>query len=256
MRPAPGGSHHCCGLRQVRCFALARCYCAALIAFGFGGITRRCIAGQAPSRKLWHTRSRRQCWGAGLHHPTFAATHCLTTHSSRSCFATRLNSSVRPRQASGGILMKIQHAVAAGLVVTIMSGCATVTYGDKSAEATLRELQPVPGRVSLYVCREKAAFVGAGNRTTAIVDNKPIGTLKPNNFAHVVVEPGPHSVYIEHNPGGKSGVLNLDTRADEVPIIWVGMTGHGWGVLTVDQFKSRSEAESCVRQGQYAIPTE
>ncbi|WP_146098511.1 DUF2846 domain-containing protein [Xanthomonas arboricola] len=152
--------------------------------------------------------------------------------------------------------MKIQHAVAAGLVVTTMSGCATVTYGDKSAEATLRELQPVPGRVSLYVCREKAAFVGAGNRTTAIVDNKPIGTLKPNNFAHVVVEPGPHSVYIEHNPGGKSGVLNLDTRADEVPIIWVGMTGHGWGVLTVDQFKSRSEAESCVRQAQYAIPTE
>ena len=34
--------------------------------------------------------------GAWLHHPTFAATHCLTTHSSRSCFATRLNSSVRP----------------------------------------------------------------------------------------------------------------------------------------------------------------
>ncbi|PPT43407.1 hypothetical protein XarjCFBP7653_00140 [Xanthomonas arboricola] len=30
-----------------------------------------------------------------MHHPTFAATHCLTTHSSRSCFATRLNSSVR-----------------------------------------------------------------------------------------------------------------------------------------------------------------
>ena len=56
----------------------------------------RCIAGQAPSCKLWHTRSGRQCWGAWLHHPTFAATHCLTTHSSRSCFATRLNSSVRP----------------------------------------------------------------------------------------------------------------------------------------------------------------
>ncbi|UDI81988.1 hypothetical protein XCM_13360 [Xanthomonas citri pv. mangiferaeindicae] len=33
--------------------------------------------------------------GAWLHHPTFEATHCLTTHSSRSCFATRLNSGVR-----------------------------------------------------------------------------------------------------------------------------------------------------------------
>ncbi|MCW1984175.1 hypothetical protein FHY25_004259 [Xanthomonas arboricola] len=96
MRLDPESSHHRCGVWQVRCFALARCYCAALGAVGFGGITHRCIAGQAPSRKLWHTRSRRQCWGAWLHHPTFAATHCLTTHSSRSCFATRLNSGVRP----------------------------------------------------------------------------------------------------------------------------------------------------------------
>ncbi len=152
--------------------------------------------------------------------------------------------------------MKIQSAVMAGLALITLSGCATVTYGDKSTEATLRELRPVSGKVSLYVCREDAAFVGAGNRTTAVVDNKPIGTLKPNNFAHVVVEPGPHEVYIEHNPGGRSGVLKVDTRADEVPIVWVGMTGRGWGVLTVDHFESRSEAESCVREAEYAIPTE
>ena len=77
---------------------MARRSRAALGAVGFGGITHHCISGQAPSRKLWQTRSRRQCWGAWLHHPTFAATHCLTTHSSRRCFATRLNSSVRPQR--------------------------------------------------------------------------------------------------------------------------------------------------------------
>lgn len=152
--------------------------------------------------------------------------------------------------------MNCIRTIVAGLVLIFLSGCATVQYGDKSIEATLRELQPVDGKVSLYVCRENAAFVGAGNRTTAIVDNKPIGTLKPNNFAHTVVEPGPHDIYIEHNPGGKSGVLKVDTKANEVPIIWVGMTGHGWGVLTVDQFESRSEAENCVRQAQYAVPAE
>ncbi|WP_156900016.1 hypothetical protein [Luteimonas mephitis] len=120
----------------------------------------------------------------------------------------------------------------------------------------LRNLQPIPGKVSLYVCREKAAFVGAGNRTTAVVDGNPIGTLKPSNFAHTVLAPGSHDVYIEHNPGGKSGVLKIETLADEVPILWVGMTGHGWGVLTVDHFSTRSDAESCVRQAQYAVPAE
>jgi hypothetical protein len=144
--------------------------------------------------------------------------------------------------------------VAISAVLICVSGCATVKYGDKNTEATLRDLQPISGKVSLYVCREKAAFVGAGNRTTAIVDGNSIGTLKPNNFAHAVVAPGSHDVYIEHNPGGKSGVLKIEAAADEVPIVWVGMTGHGWGVLTVDNFSSRSEAENCVRQAQYAVP--
>lgn len=152
--------------------------------------------------------------------------------------------------------MKYVNTVAIGAVLICASGCATVKYGDKDAEATLRGFQPISGKVSLYVCREKAAFVGAGNRTTAVVDNNPIGTLKPNNFAHTVLEPGSHDIYIEHNPGGKSGVLKIETRADEVPILWVGMTGHGWGALTVDHFASRSEAENCVRQAQYAVPTE
>jgi hypothetical protein len=156
----------------------------------------------------------------------------------------------------GSSEMNCIRTIVTGSILILLSGCATVQYGDKSTEATLRELQPVSGKVSLYVCRENAAFVGAGNRTTAVVDNKPIGTLKPNSFAHAVVEPGPHDIYIDHSPGGKSGVLKVDTKANEVPILWVGMTGHGWGVLTVDQFESRSEAENCVRQAQYAVPAE
>lgn len=150
--------------------------------------------------------------------------------------------------------MKRVIALWAGLAVIATSGCATVAYGDKATEAALRELRPVPGKVSLYVCREAAAFVGAGNRTTAVVNQTAIGTLKPNNFAHTVVEPGSHSIYIEHNPGGKSGVLTIDTQANEVPILWVGMTGRGWGALTVDHFPNRSEAEACVKNASYAVP--
>jgi hypothetical protein len=80
--------------------------------------------------------------------------------------------------------------------------------------------------------------------------------LKPGNFAHTVVEPGSHDIHIDRSPGGKSGTLTIDTKANDVPIVWVGVTGHGWGVLTVDEFEDRAEAERCVQAAKYALPTE
>lgn len=150
--------------------------------------------------------------------------------------------------------MTLVRASIAILSVLSLVGCANLKYGDKETEAKLRELKPVPGKTSLYVCREKAAFVGAGNRTTAMVDNQDIGTMTPNNFTHTVVEPGKHDIHVKLNPGGNSGTLTIQTLADEVPILWVGVTGGGFGALTVDHFSSRSEAEACVKGAEYAIP--
>jgi len=87
---APDSGHHRWGPRQVRRFARVHSCCAALIAFGLGAIARRGVAGQVPPHKLWHTRSRRQCWGARLRHPTLSTTRCLTARSSRIYFATWL----------------------------------------------------------------------------------------------------------------------------------------------------------------------
>src|SRR5262245_4824292 len=159
---------------------------------------------------------------------------------SRSC------SAVSPRSSLTG-------RIVLGASVLLLGGCASVSYGDKQAEARLRELQPVPGKTSLYVCRENAALMGAGNRTTVFVDKQPIGTLKPNNFAHTVVEPGSHDIYIKRNPGGDSGILTIASQAGEVVIIWVGMTGGGWGALTVDHFSNRGEGDSCVKGAEYAV---
>jgi hypothetical protein len=145
------------------------------------------------------------------------------------------------------------YMVAASLA---LSGCATVQYGSKEAETSLRNLAPTVGKTSLYVCREAAAFVGAGNRTTVMVNNRSIGTLKPNNFAYTLVEPGAHEVFIKYNPGGNSGVLNITSQPGEVVILWVGMTGGGFGVLTIDNFSSKREAENCVKGAEYAVPAE
>ena len=148
--------------------------------------------------------------------------------------------------------MKLQCTAIAALFVISLGGCATIKYGDKDTEARLRQLQPIPDKTSLYVCRE-AAFLGGGNRTTAVVDGKPIGTLQRNNFAHTVVDPGTHDIYIQRNPGGDSGTLQIRTQAGEVAIVWAGKTGGGFGVLTVDFFSNRTEAERCIKGAEYVV---
>ena len=137
-------------------------------------------------------------------------------------------------------------------------GCGTVKYGDKEAEAALKRLTPVSNKVSLYACREPAAFVGAGAKATVIVANQPIGTLRPNNFAHVVLEPGAYEIYIRRESIGtsNSGVLKVDGKAGEVAIIWVGVVAAGFGGLTLDFFPTRAEAERCVKGAEYAVRAE
>ncbi|MBB3802558.1 hypothetical protein FHR47_002825 [Xanthomonas arboricola] len=123
MQSAPGGSHRRCGLGWLRFFALAGRFRATFLAFGFGAPRASGSLGKLQPTTCGNTRSRRQCWGAGLQHPTFAVTHRLTTHSSRSCFATRLNSSVRPwwsKSAGGPGFGKLAGVHAVGrLAVTV-----------------------------------------------------------------------------------------------------------------------------------------
>lgn len=149
--------------------------------------------------------------------------------------------------------MNFNRTAVAIFFVLSLSGCAAVKYGDKDVEAKLQELQPIPGKTSLYVCREAAVFAGAGNLATAVVNGHPIGTLKPNNFAHTVVDAGSHDIHVKRNPGGDSGTLKIQTQIGEVVIVWVGMTGSGFGVLTVDHFSTKGDAEQCVRGAEYAV---
>ena len=69
-------------------------------------------------------------------------------------------------------------------------------YGNKDAEIELKLLQPIPGKVSLYVCRENVGLFAAGTSAIAYVDNIAIGTLQSNNFAHVILPPGKHHIYL------------------------------------------------------------
>jgi hypothetical protein len=137
----------------------------------------------------------------------------------------------------------------------LLGGCASFQTGDKGTEAELKKLISVPGKTSLYICRESAFLVAAGVRTRILVDNEEIGTVKPNTFVHTVVEPGKHGVLLRHDGlgSGTGGLITIDTKPNEVAFLWVGVTGKGFGVLTVDHFDTKQEAIDCVTNATYSV---
>jgi|SRR5690606_2812564 len=143
-------------------------------------------------------------------------------------------------------------------VASCLGGCATYQVGGADAAAQLKRLDPIAGKGSVYVCREPALLVARGVKTEVYVDNENIGTLKQNSFVHTAVEPGKHGVLLRHDGinRGAGGFMTFEINPGDIQIFWVGVTGNGWGVLTVDNFDSDSEARDCVEGAEYSVKPE
>jgi len=143
-------------------------------------------------------------------------------------------------------------SIIASLAIT---GCASFKEGEKSKEAELRQFTPISGKVSLYVCRESALWVAKGVSSVVFVNNEDIGTVKPNTFVHTILEPGKHGVLLRHDGlgSGSGGFMTFEGKPEEVKFFWVGVTGKGFGVLTIDNFESESEAKACVAGATYSV---
>ena len=141
--------------------------------------------------------------------------------------------------------------------VLLASGCATYQPGNADRGALLKQFEPVADKASVYVCREPALFVARGVKSEVYINNENIGTLKTNSFVHTVVEPGKHGVLLRHDGinRGSGGFETFEVGPGDVRFFWVGVTGKGFGILTVDNFESDAEARACVTGAEYSVPT-
>ena len=141
------------------------------------------------------------------------------------------------------------------LSALVLSACASFQEGDKGREAELKKFLPIAQKTSVYVCRESALFVAKGVSSVVFIDNQAIGTVKTNTFVHTVVEPGTHGVLLRHDglSSGSGGFMTVETKPDEVKFFWVGVTGKGFGVLTIDNFDTDAEARACVTGATYSV---
>jgi hypothetical protein len=153
--------------------------------------------------------------------------------------------------------MSIEKLLYVAVLPIVLAGCATAKFGDKTVEASLKKLQNIPDKVSVYVCRVDA-FSGGGVGTEAFVNGRSIGALKPKTFAHTELPEGSVSVFLRRNGfgihSGDSGSLELAGRAGEILIVWAGPAGAFIAPLTVDRFPTQAEGEACVKESSYAVP--
>lgn len=151
--------------------------------------------------------------------------------------------------------MPLTRLVAPLVAAAVLSACASFKEGAKDREAELRQFQPVPGKVSLYVCRESALWVAKGVSSVVFVDNEDVGTVKPNTFVHTLLEPGKHGVLLRHDGlgSGSGGFMTFDGQPGDIRFFWVGVTGKGFGTLTIDNFDSDAEARACVTGATYSV---
>lgn len=153
----------------------------------------------------------------------------------------------------------MKHSILAIALVAcaFLSGCATYQAGSVSTAEQLKRFDSIPGKASVYVCRIPAVLSARGVKTVVYVDNQAIGTLRQNSFVHTIVEPGKHGVLLRNDgmSSGSGGFMPFEVAADEVRFIWVGVTGKGWGVLTVDDFDTVADARKCVAGAEYSVPT-
>ena len=113
--------------------------------------------------------------------------------------------------------MRFLSSLAHIACITI-TGCASFQEGEKTKESELREFSSIPGKVSLYVCRESALWVAKEVSSVVFVDNEVIGTVKPNTFVHTVLEPGKHGVLLRHDGlgSGSGGFMTFDGKPEKV----------------------------------------
>jgi hypothetical protein len=137
-----------------------------------------------------------------------------------------------------------------------LAGCAAAPAPDTGPQGPALDFTPVAGKARLYVCREKAAYQSGAIESIVTVDGKPVGNIRASTVVHTLVEPGRHEILLR-NVEATSNIrpprTTINASAGELVFLWVGVTGRGWGLYSIDGFRDTASAQACVRDAQVRV---
>ena len=78
--------------------------------------------------------------------------------------------------------------------IASLSGCAaTTTMAPEAEDLAAKEFAPKEGEANIYVVR-KGGFAGSAVALEVMLDGRTMGTLAPDTFLLIEVQPGPHII--------------------------------------------------------------
>lgn len=151
--------------------------------------------------------------------------------------------------------MDVCRTLVLGMLVAGAAGCASVTPGNHAAELELKRFPTKGGMGNLYVCRESNHLLPNGIRSHVLVNGRSIGLLGPGTFAQAYLTPGAYRVQLKSEGllVNTEPYVDAQLRDGEVLILWVGVTGNGLGVYTIDNFPTEAAGRACVQWSNYVV---
>ena len=90
----------------------------------------------------------------------------------------------------------MKNVVLAGILVAVLSGCASVPMASATKDAEAKEFRvPPEGKSGLYIFRD--SFVGKALKKTIRVDGEIIGESAPDVYFFKIVDAGKHTISTE-----------------------------------------------------------
>ncbi len=157
---------------------------------------------------------------------------------------------LKPKQPQLGVCCSLTKSA----VAFTLAGCTSVPFalGDKDAETRLKAFPVLPGKTSLFVCREDTGYAASSLTTEVLVSGSSIGSVKPGTFVHGVLAPGRHTIEMRNDGPHRGTAIQIDAKASELAFLWIGVTGRGFGQYTIDFFQTDEQARACVAKAAYA----
>jgi hypothetical protein len=113
--------------------------------------------------------------------------------------------------------MKWNHlaALAAIVVVSAISGCASVQKADQGASTRAKVFAPLTDKGVVYVYRDE--LLGAAIKMPVKVDDLVAGQTGPKSFLQLALSPGHHTIA---SLTEKDATVSLDVEAGKTYYVW------------------------------------
>lgn len=144
--------------------------------------------------------------------------------------------------------MRYAKIAAAGLLLAVLTGCASVPMADEADDAAAKTFAPPPAdKAGVYIYRNSS--FGGALKKTVFVDGESIGETGPKTYFYTLLEPGERKLSTQSEFGENDLVLQAQAGKNHYvrQYIKMGVIVGGAGLELVDEEEGQAGVLDCKR---------